>query len=81
VGKHHEGEEPAASGDETGDGGLGVETEIAMATRRRPENLTAYDYSLRALQQYYLRAAHGRRPAQAQKWSHPSIDRIKEAFA
>jgi adenylate cyclase len=29
------------------------QTEIAMATRRRPENLTAYDYYLRAMQQYY----------------------------
>ena len=27
-----------------------VQTEIAMATRRRPENLTAYDFYLRALQ-------------------------------
>jgi adenylate cyclase len=31
-----------------------LQTEIAMATRRRPENLTAYDLYLRALQQYYL---------------------------
>jgi adenylate cyclase len=31
-----------------------LQTEIALATRRRPENLTAYDYYLRALQQYYL---------------------------
>jgi adenylate cyclase len=30
-----------------------LQTEIAMATRRRPENLTAYDFYLRALQQYY----------------------------
>ena len=29
-------------------------TEIALATRRRPENLTAYDYYLRAMQQFYL---------------------------
>jgi adenylate cyclase len=29
------------------------QAEIAMATRRRPENLTAYDYYLRAMQQYY----------------------------
>ena len=28
------------------------QTEIAMATRRRPENLTAYDFFLRAMQQY-----------------------------
>jgi adenylate cyclase len=31
-----------------------LQTEIAMATRRRPENLTAYDLYLRALQQFYL---------------------------
>ena len=30
-----------------------LQTEIAMAARRRPENLTAYDFYLRALQQYY----------------------------
>jgi adenylate cyclase len=32
---------------------------IAMATRRRPENLTAYDCFLRALQQYYLFTREG----------------------
>jgi adenylate cyclase len=31
-----------------------LQTEIAMATRRRPENLTAYDFFLRAMQQFYL---------------------------
>jgi TolB-like protein/Flp pilus assembly protein TadD len=31
-----------------------LQREIAMATRRRPENLTAYDFYLRALQQYYV---------------------------
>ena len=30
------------------------QTEIALATRRRPENLTAYDFYLRAMQQFYL---------------------------
>jgi adenylate cyclase len=30
------------------------QTEIAMAARRRPENLTAYDLYLRAMQQFYL---------------------------
>src|SRR5215813_2094251 len=30
-----------------------LKTEIAMATRRPPENLTAYDCYLRAMQQYY----------------------------
>ena len=36
-----------------------LQTEIAMAARRRPENLTAYDFYLRAMQQYYQRAAKG----------------------
>jgi adenylate cyclase len=31
-----------------------LQTEIEMAARRRPENLTAYDLSLRARQQWYL---------------------------
>jgi adenylate cyclase len=30
-----------------------LQTEIALAARRRPENLTAYDFYLRAMQQYY----------------------------
>jgi adenylate cyclase len=29
-----------------------LQTEIEMATRRRPESLTAYDYYLRAMQQF-----------------------------
>jgi adenylate cyclase len=36
-----------------------LQTEIAMATRRRPENLTAYDYYLRALPQFYLTTREG----------------------
>jgi adenylate cyclase len=36
-----------------------LQTEIAMATRRRPENLTAYDLFLRAMQQYYLTTREG----------------------
>jgi adenylate cyclase len=36
-----------------------LQTEIAMATRRRPENLTAYDFYLRAMQQYYLLTREG----------------------
>jgi adenylate cyclase len=36
-----------------------LQTEITMATRRRPENLTAYDYYLRALQQVYLTTREG----------------------
>jgi adenylate cyclase len=31
-----------------------LQTEIALAERRRPENLTVYDFYLRALPQYYL---------------------------
>jgi adenylate cyclase len=31
-----------------------LQIEIEMATRRRPENLTAYDLFLRSMQQYYL---------------------------
>ena len=31
-----------------------LQTEIELATRRRPENLTAYDFYLRAMPQYYL---------------------------
>ena len=30
-----------------------LQTEIALAARRRPENLTAYDFYLRAMQQFY----------------------------
>src|SRR5689334_9490666 len=36
-----------------------LQTEIAMAARRRPENLTAYDFYLRALPQYYLTSREG----------------------
>ena len=36
-----------------------LQTEIAMATRRRPENLTAYDLFLRAMQQFYLSTREG----------------------
>jgi adenylate cyclase len=36
-----------------------LQTEIALATRRRPENLTAYDYYLRALPQYYPSTREG----------------------
>ena len=36
-----------------------LQTEIAMATRRRPENLTAYDFSLRAMQQFYPTTREG----------------------
>ena len=36
-----------------------LQTEIAIATRRRPENLTAYDFYLRAMQQYYSSTREG----------------------
>jgi adenylate cyclase len=36
-----------------------LQTEIAMAARRRPENLTAYDLFLRAMQQVYLTNREG----------------------
>jgi adenylate cyclase len=36
-----------------------LQTEIGMAARRRPENLTAYDLFLRALQHYYLTTREG----------------------
>jgi adenylate cyclase len=36
-----------------------LQTEIALATRRRPENLTAYDYYLRARQQFYPQTREG----------------------
>ena len=35
------------------------QTEIAMAARRRPENLTAYDLFLRAMQQFYQATREG----------------------
>jgi adenylate cyclase len=36
-----------------------LQTEIAMAARRRPENLTAYDFYLRAMPQFYLTTREG----------------------
>jgi adenylate cyclase len=36
-----------------------LQTEIGLAARRRPENLTAYDFFLRALQQHYLSTREG----------------------
>jgi adenylate cyclase len=36
-----------------------LQTEIALATRRRPESLTAYDYYLRAMPQFYLTTREG----------------------
>jgi adenylate cyclase len=36
-----------------------LQAEIAISTRRRPDSLTAYDYYLRAMQQYYLSTREG----------------------
>jgi adenylate cyclase len=36
-----------------------LQAEIAMATRRRPENLTAYDFYLRAMPNYYVTTREG----------------------
>jgi adenylate cyclase len=36
-----------------------LQAEIVMATRRRPENLTAYEFYLRAMQQFYLATREG----------------------
>lgn len=36
-----------------------LQTEIAKATRQRPENLSAYDFYLRAMQQHYLMTREG----------------------
>jgi adenylate cyclase len=49
-----------------------VQAEIAMATRRRPENLTAYDFYLRARQQFYLATREGL--AEAIKLAHRALE-------
>ncbi len=49
-----------------------LQTEIAMATRRRPENLTAYDYYLRALPQFYLSTREGL--AEAIRLAHRALE-------
>jgi adenylate cyclase len=49
-----------------------LQTEIAMAARRRPENLTAYDYYLRALPQYYLSTREG--VAEAIRLAHCALE-------
>ena len=43
-----------------------------MATRRRPENLTAYDFHLRATQQYYLGTREG--SAEAIRLAHRALE-------
>jgi adenylate cyclase len=49
-----------------------LQTEIEMATRRRPENLTAYDYYLRALPQYYVATREG--TAEAMRLAHRALE-------
>jgi adenylate cyclase len=49
-----------------------LQTEIEMATRRRPENLSAYDCYLRAQQQYYLTTREGL--AEAIRLAHRALE-------
>jgi adenylate cyclase len=49
-----------------------LQTEIATATRRQPENLTAYDFYLRARQQFYLTTREG--VAEALRLAHRALE-------
>lgn len=49
-----------------------LQTEIAMAARRRPENLTAYDLFLRAMQHYYPSTREG--GAEVIKLAHRALE-------
>jgi adenylate cyclase len=49
-----------------------LQTEIEMAARRRPENLTAYDFFLRALPQFYLATREGL--AEAIRLAHRALE-------
>ncbi|WP_245332053.1 winged helix-turn-helix domain-containing protein [Bradyrhizobium sp. NAS80.1] len=49
-----------------------LQAEIAISTRRRPENLTTYDYYLRALQQFYLATREGL--AEAIRFAHRALE-------
>jgi adenylate cyclase len=49
-----------------------LHTEIALAARRGPENLTAYDFYLRALPQYYLSTREGL--AEAIRLAHRALE-------
>jgi adenylate cyclase len=49
-----------------------LQAEIAIAARRRPENLTAYDFYLRAMQQYYLTTPEGL--AEAIRLAHRALE-------
>jgi len=49
-----------------------LQTEIAISTRRRPENLTAYDFCLRVRQLFYLTTREGL--AEAIKLAHRALE-------
>jgi adenylate cyclase len=49
-----------------------LRTEIAIAARRRPENLTAYDFFLRAMSQFYLATREG--VAEALRLAHRALE-------
>src|SRR5262245_14467101 len=49
-----------------------LQTEIAMASRRRQQNLTAYDFYLRAIQQFYLTTREGM--AEAIRLAHRALE-------
>jgi len=49
-----------------------LQAEIAMATRRRPESLTAYDFVLRAMPHFYLSTGDGY--AEAIKLAHRALE-------
>src|SRR5262245_9897444 len=49
-----------------------LQTEIAIAARRRPENLTAYDFYLRAMPQSYLTTREG--VAEAMRLAHRALE-------
>jgi adenylate cyclase len=49
-----------------------LQAEIAIAARRRPENLTAYDFYLRAMQQFYLTTREG--IAEAIRLAHRALE-------
>jgi len=49
-----------------------LQTEIEMATRRRPENLTAYDFYLRTMPHFYLTTREG--VAEAIRLAHRALE-------
>jgi adenylate cyclase len=49
-----------------------LQTEMAMAARRRPENLIAYDFYLRAMPQFYLTTREG--VAEAIRLAHRALE-------